>query len=515
MEEPSQNVLSDAKAAYTKQLVFTLAPRILEGFLTLFEDAVQFKEEANDPRFDDYSEIEVFQDSLRKIPKWNQDIIDGETKRIVDRSRCEYLDELLAAVFISHAKVMSSIRFHNPSHQMKLKIPKLRNFIHKCYVECSREIYQNVYLFDNEDVSTFQKQKNIREVSGIIKDGIVESVEKLLPTREIIKTYLGKIYDDDEDTSTSIVESGFEKNMFMDFAKKLKGSDIDLVNSDNDQAYPSENEQSNEEEDAEESKQLSQEDDDDDDDEEVVEENAEDNVEEDVKIHSGEQPESPKKSTVGSLLREYAAENPFNPQQTPQVLQQPTTEVVQQPAQVLQQPAEVIQQPAEVLQQTPEVVKSEQQNYDFMNYIPKVPSQKQISEQVIQQIEKEETEHRIDAEPVQKFVQNNDEFEAVSVDESTKYSELDPTLKRILPATAKNETTNELSSGDEDVKKIQIARQEQQYRMEKEERRRRKILRHKHKKQKELLEQPQQIRETLSSFLGTNAPEYVEDSIAE
>ena len=68
MEEPSQNVLSDAKAAYTKQLVFTLAPRILEGFMALFEDAVQFKEDSNDPRYDDYSEIEVFQDSLRKIP---------------------------------------------------------------------------------------------------------------------------------------------------------------------------------------------------------------------------------------------------------------------------------------------------------------------------------------------------------------------------------------------------------------------------------------------------------------
>lgn len=174
MEEPSINVLVDAKTEYTKQLTNTLANLIKEGFDSLYEDACKFKEDTNDPRYDDYSELQIFQDYLRKIPKWNQSIIDDETKRIINKSQCEWLEDLLAAVFISNAKVLSVIRLKNPSQQMKLKIPKLRNFIHKCYVECSREIYQNVYLFDNEEISTIEKQKNVRDIMNIVKEGIME-----------------------------------------------------------------------------------------------------------------------------------------------------------------------------------------------------------------------------------------------------------------------------------------------------------------------------------------------------
>ena len=108
MEEPSINVLVDAKTEYTKQLTNTLAPLIKEGFDSLYEDACKFKEDTNDPRYDDYSELQIFQDYLRKIPKWNQSIIDEETKRIIGKSQCEWLEDLLAAVFISNA---SPIRY--------------------------------------------------------------------------------------------------------------------------------------------------------------------------------------------------------------------------------------------------------------------------------------------------------------------------------------------------------------------------------------------------------------------
>jgi len=113
---------------------------------------------------------------------------------------------------------------------MNLKIPKLRNFIHKCYVECSREIYKNVYLFDNEEITTIDKQKNVRDITNIIKEGIIESVRKSLPVQEIIKTYLGKIYDD-EDTET-FLETGFEEGMFKDFAKNTLRNSVQEIHSD-------------------------------------------------------------------------------------------------------------------------------------------------------------------------------------------------------------------------------------------------------------------------------------------
>lgn len=234
MEDVSVNVLVDAKAEYTNQLTSILAPLIYEGFNSLYDEAVDFKENTQDPRYDEYSELQIFQDYLRKIPKWNQDMIDQETKRIITKSKCEWLEDLLAAVFISNAKILSVIRIKNPSHQMKLKIPKLRNFIHKSYVECSREIYQNVYLFYTEDITTIEKQKNVRDIMKIIKEGIIESVRKLMPVQEIIKTYLGRIYDDDETENTiQSVHSGFEENLFRDFAKtKLRKSVDEILSGD-------------------------------------------------------------------------------------------------------------------------------------------------------------------------------------------------------------------------------------------------------------------------------------------
>lgn len=232
MEEPSINILTEAKTEYTKQLTNFLAPLIKEGFNQLYEDACNFKDTTNDPRFDDYSELQIFQDYLRKIPKWNQDLIDQETNRIKTKSRCEYLEDLIGAVFVSYAKVLSVIRLRNPTSQMKLKIPKLRNFIHKCYIECSREIYQNVYLFDNEDISNIEKQKNIRDINNIVKDGIIEAVRKLLPVKDIIKTYLGKIYDDEE-TDISTVDNGFEQSAFMDFAKNNLRKNVEEIQSEN------------------------------------------------------------------------------------------------------------------------------------------------------------------------------------------------------------------------------------------------------------------------------------------
>jgi hypothetical protein len=194
-EELSANALVDAKNEYTKLLTSYLTPCITEGFISLYEDAKNEKEEKrNDSRYDDYSEIQIFQDFIKKIPKWNQDIIDKESDRIIQRSKCDWLERLLYGVFVSNAKVLSIVRIQpKKDDKMKLKIPKLRNFVHKCYVECGRELYKVAYLFDDEDITSIEKQKNVRDVNSIVRDGVVEAVRKLLPIQDILKDCIGNI----------------------------------------------------------------------------------------------------------------------------------------------------------------------------------------------------------------------------------------------------------------------------------------------------------------------------------
>jgi hypothetical protein len=206
-EELSANALVDAKNEYTKLLTSYLTPCITEGFISLYEDAKNEKEEKRkDSRYDDYSEIQIFQDFIKKIPKWNQDIIDKESDRIIQRSKCDWLDRLLYGVFVSNAKVLSIVRIQpKKDDKMRLKIPKLRNFIHKCYVECGRELYKVAYLFDDEDITSIEKQKNIRDINSIVREGVIEAVRKLLPIQDILKDCIGNIGG--ENTMNSTIQS--------------------------------------------------------------------------------------------------------------------------------------------------------------------------------------------------------------------------------------------------------------------------------------------------------------------
>ena len=175
MEEPSINIYLEAKNEYTKRLTASLVPLVFEGFSSLYEDACKFKEETMDPRYDDYSELQIFQDYLKKIPKWNSDLIDQEYDRIVQKSKCKYLDELLWAVIFSNIKVLSVIRSKNNRNDVEHEYIALKDFIHKCYKECSRELYSSdvVILFDKESVSVLERSKNVRDIKKIIEKGIL------------------------------------------------------------------------------------------------------------------------------------------------------------------------------------------------------------------------------------------------------------------------------------------------------------------------------------------------------
>jgi len=108
---------------------------------------------------------------------------------------------------------------------MRLKIPKLRNFIHKCYVECGRELYKVAYLFDDEDITSIEKQKNIRDINSIVREGVIEAVRKLLPIQDILKDCIGNIGG--ENTMNSTIQSettggGDSEELFRKFASSNK-----------------------------------------------------------------------------------------------------------------------------------------------------------------------------------------------------------------------------------------------------------------------------------------------------
>ena len=196
------NVLVDAKTEYTKQLVDMLTPRIYEGITSLYEDAKLDSEPAK--------VLVHFQQQLSQIPNWTTDILRGicpnTKKQIVIGS------SLVTVVFISHAKVLTSVKFNGiePEQPIDLKKPKGPQFVHKCYIQTAREFWKNPYLCYDYNLSAIDIQRNFREAHQLISSSITEMIRKLLPVRTILQEYLGTSCepDPDDDISETVSAAG-------------------------------------------------------------------------------------------------------------------------------------------------------------------------------------------------------------------------------------------------------------------------------------------------------------------
>jgi len=131
----------------------------------------------------------TFQNLLSRIPKWNAIIVEEERKRIMERSGCNYLEDLITCVHIIQLKVLTCIRVGNKQKKIDISIPKLDHFLHRVYIHAARKVYSNVYLFEKK-ISDLQTQKNNRELEILVQESILTTIRESIPTEAIIRAYL-------------------------------------------------------------------------------------------------------------------------------------------------------------------------------------------------------------------------------------------------------------------------------------------------------------------------------------
>ncbi len=185
----SVNVYAEAKTEYTRQLSQHVVPALQIYFLDLLKLAKE-----KDP--DSKKILWNFQTLIQEIPDWNQDKVIRETDKIQKDSNCDYLEELLTAVFIAHTKVLSAIRLSTKQKKMQITVPKMDHFLHRCLREVGRLIWGNAFLYA-EQGSSIDRQKNMRQADQLIQEGILQAIRSMLPVKTILKEYLAG--DDDED----------------------------------------------------------------------------------------------------------------------------------------------------------------------------------------------------------------------------------------------------------------------------------------------------------------------------
>jgi hypothetical protein len=177
------SVYSDARAEYTKQLCVFLVPAYFQFFIDLLERAKQTM--VNEPK----RALWQFQNYLNEIHDWNVEKVNNEIQRIYTNCGCDYLDDLLTAVFIAHTKVLTAIRLSSNKKKIEINVPKVEHFLFKVLCETSKLLWQSTYLF-RDGISGIEKQQNYRNIEQILNEGILQAIRSLVPVKSILKDFV-------------------------------------------------------------------------------------------------------------------------------------------------------------------------------------------------------------------------------------------------------------------------------------------------------------------------------------
>jgi hypothetical protein len=210
--------LHEARNEWCSRLVSIFSPLVVEGIKSIFNESWKLCLETDEAS----KYLMTFQNLLARIPKWNTVIVEEERKRIIERSGCNYLEELITCVHIIQLKVLTCIRVGNKQKKIDIAIPKLDAFIHKVYINVARKVYTNVYLFE-KNISPLMIQKNMRELELIVQECILTAIRESIPTEEIIKAYMDEAVEHEEEI---IIENIDEPVLPLESESSIGGSSI-------------------------------------------------------------------------------------------------------------------------------------------------------------------------------------------------------------------------------------------------------------------------------------------------
>jgi len=175
MDPNSLNILVEAKKEYMNQLYLVLCPHIIESFENMYKEAHKVSKGKK--------VLVQYQNFLKEVVNWNDHMIKQHTDEICNS--CSWFSDLLAAVFVSSVKILSSVRLNNTSsNKISLKLPTNQVFIHGCFIATAKDLYKNPYIYHDEMSETDRDNELISRYSKAIET----TVRDMIPVQDILKS---------------------------------------------------------------------------------------------------------------------------------------------------------------------------------------------------------------------------------------------------------------------------------------------------------------------------------------
>lgn len=171
-------VLVDAKKEYLNQLAIIMVPFMIETFQDVYNESIS--------RSKNKKVLAMNQLLLKDVKVWNDNIIKQHTDEIIHS--CSWFNELVAAVFVSHVKILSAVKLSAESNKISVKLPTNERFVHACYVAAAKDLYKDPYIY-HEEADEFVRDEKLFERFSVC---INSTVKELIPIQDILRVNMTK-----------------------------------------------------------------------------------------------------------------------------------------------------------------------------------------------------------------------------------------------------------------------------------------------------------------------------------
>lgn len=176
------SVLVDAKKEYTDQLISLMAPVMIDVFHQMFQEATTLSKNKK--------VLQMFQKLLKEVPNWSNAMSKQHSDRI--ENKCSWFGDLLAAVFVSHVKILSAVRLQSGNKKLSLKLPTNEVFVQTVYNNAARELYNDPYIFTESQSEYIRDKELFKRFSEVIES----TVKEMIPVQHILQTYMNQTAGD-------------------------------------------------------------------------------------------------------------------------------------------------------------------------------------------------------------------------------------------------------------------------------------------------------------------------------
>jgi len=172
---------------FSREVIKHVRPVIRDFFINVYDNPDTYLDPENKEGLS--NQLIKFQRAIKKIPNWTSTQVKKQIDDIV--VRCPGFKKLLVALFVSYIKMISDgIRTSTKSRRLDVKLPTDEVFVHTCFIDCAHDLYEDPYIMKNSEA-----ERN-RELDKRLQECISNSIDKLIPTMDIINNHIPATGDD-------------------------------------------------------------------------------------------------------------------------------------------------------------------------------------------------------------------------------------------------------------------------------------------------------------------------------